>query len=981
MTALLRAVTSAGMKRLIAAALAALLIAPPLAAQQQPAPAPAEVAATNASDPDALAAWGQAGRDLATDPAPRFGLLANGMRYVLLRNTTPPGQVMVRFRIDVGSLEEEEDQRGLAHFLDHMAFNGSANVPEGEMVRLLQREGLAFGADTNASTSQEETSYRLDLPRNSPALIDTALMLMRETASNLSIAPEAVERERGVVLAELRARDGYAYRNFRDASAFFYPGARINDRLPAGTEAVIAAAPAQRIRDFYERFYRPERATLVIVGDIDVAAVEAQVRARFADWQGVGAGGADADPGPFRHDRPIAADIHVHPALAETVTVLRTRAAPRQPDSIAQRRRVTLESLGEAIIRRRLATLALAPDAPFLGASVSEGGAWDRFRTLQLSANARDGQWAAALSVIENEYRRALDHGFSDAEVAEQVAAWRTGLRNAVAGAGTRHSSALAARLMGMAEGWSIYTAPATDQAAAEPVLAEANGASVTAAFRAMVRGFGAPLIRVTSKTEIAGGEAAVLDAWQAATRLAVAPPADRAVQRFAYTDFGTPGRIVADDRIADMDIRRVRFANNVMLNIRRSAYEDDRVRIFVRIDGGGLLAPREDPLRVALASLMPLGGLEAHSADDLRTILAGRSVGASFGAGTDSFDLSAVTTPEDLLLQMQLFAAGVRHPGYRPEAITLFRRALPQQYAQADATPGAVISRQVPAILSDDDPRTVVPPLATMLALDWDATRATLADPLARGAIEIGIVGDISEADAIAAVAATFGALPERRATFDPRADQRVRRFASDRTTRTLHHRGEREQAVALAYWSARDDADLKEAMEIDLLAELMQVMLTEELRERLGRSYSPGANASLSSDFPGFGVINAGATVDFADLAAAEAGIAAIAARLRDEPVSADLIDRARAPVLERMAAARRTNTYWLGYAAIAVSDPARLERSRAAPVLLRAVTPADVQRVAQRYLTDDRRLLIRVISEAAAAADAAPVPTPSG
>jgi zinc protease len=876
---------------------------------------------------------------------------------------------MVRFQINVGSLEEADDQRGLAHFLEHMAFNGSINVPEGEMVRLLEREGLAFGADTNASTSQEATSYRLDLPRNTAALIDTALMLMRETASNLTISPGAVDRERGVVLAEMRARDSYAYRNYLDQTAFFYPGARLNDRQPIGTEAVITGASTQRIRDFYERYYRPERATLVIVGDFDVAAVEAQVRARFADWQGRGIAGSDAEPGPFMHDRAAAADVYIHPALPETVYLVRTRAQPRQPDSAAQRRRYQLEGIGEAIIGRRLSTIALSPDAPFLNASVSETGAWDRFRMLQLYATVRDGQWAAALRVVENEYRRALEHGFTDAEVAEQVAQRRTAYRNAVAGAATRQSASLAAELLETNEGFDIYTTPLTDLAAVEPVLAEANGASVTAAFRAMVEGFGAPQIRVTAKSAITGGPAAVLAAYDDATRLAVSPLADRAVQQFAYTDFGPAGRVVADDRIADLGIRRVRFANNVMLNIRPSDFEDDRVRIRVRLDGGSLLAPREDPLRIALANLMPLGGLAAHSADDLRTILAGRSVTASFVSGTDSFDLAAITTPADFRLQLQLLAAGVRCPGYRPEAITLFRRAIPQQYAQADASPGAVIGRQVPAILSDNDPRTMVPPLAAMLALEWDGTRSAMADALANGAIEIAIVGDIAEDEAISAVAATFGALPVRRDAFDPRNDQRVRRFASDLTPRTLYHRGEPDQAVALVYWPARDDADQREAIGIELLAQVMQLLLTEDLRERLGRSYSPDANASLSSDFPGYGLINAGASVAYADLAAAETSIDAMAARLRDSAITDDLLNRARTPMLERMAAARRTNAYWLGYAAIAASEPERLDRSRTAPDIARAVTPADIQRLAQTYLREDRRLRIRVVSREAA------------
>lgn len=962
------------MKRSLLAGLAALLLTPPVAAQQE-AQRPADRAVAQPSDPAALAAWGQAGRDIPTDPAPRFGLLANGMRYVLLHNRTPPGQVMVRFLINAGSLEEADDQRGLAHFLEHMAFNGSTNVPEGEMIRLLQREGLAFGADTNAATRHTDTSYRLDLPRNDPALIDTALMLMRETASNLTLAPEAVERERGVLLAELRGRDGYGYRNYLDQLDFFTPGARSNDRQPVGLASVIATAPVQRLRDFYTAYYRPERAVLVIVGDIDVADVEARVRARFADWQGTGEPGADADPGPFVHDRAAGADVHVHPALAETVTILRTRAQRREPDNREQRRRQLLEGMAEAIINRRLARIALSPDAPIVGASIAEYGEWDQFRTLRLFANARDGQWRDAMRVVDSEYRRALAHGFTDAEAAEQVASYRTALRNAVASAATRNSASLASRLLGLHEGFAIYVTPADDQALAEPVLAEADGARVSAAFRAMVEGFGPPQIRITAKADIADGPGGVLAAYQDAIRVPVPPLEARALGSFAYTDFGTPGQVVADDRVRDLGIRRVRFGNNVMLNIRRSGYERDRVRVSVRIDGGGLLAPREDPLRVALANLMPLGGLAAHSADDLRSILAGRSVSASFSTGTDSFLLSSLTTPGDLLLQLQLFAAGVRFPGYRPEALTLFRRALPQQYAQAEASPGAVIGRQVPAILSDNDPRTTIPPLETMLALEWDGTRAAMADALAHGAVEIAIVGDVDEAAAIAGVAATFAALPERRPTFAARDDQRVRRFASDRSLRTLVHRGEANQAVALAYWQARDDADLQEAMAIDMLAGVMQLMLTEELRERLGRSYSPSATASLSSDFPGFGVISASASVDIADLAAAEASISAVAARLRAEPVSDDLLARARAPVLEQMAAARRTNTYWLGYAAIASSQADRLDRSRHAPRLLADITPADVHRAAMTYLADDRYLPIRVVSEAHAA-DAAQI-----
>lgn len=937
------------------------LVAAPLAAQ----PAAPASPATNPQTPAAVA-WGFAGSDLPPDPDVRFGVLPNGIKYALHLNTTPRAGIVLRLQFDIGSLAERDEERGLAHFLEHMAFNGSTNVPEGEMVRLLERQGLAFGADTNASTGFDTTSYRLDLPRNEAALIDTGLMLLRETASELTIADAAVERERGVILSERRARDNYAFRNLMSQLDFLYAGSLVPQRLPIGTEEVIRTAPAERLRAFYRRWYRPERATLVIVGDMNLDTMEADIRRRFGDWQGSGAGADDPVAGALDLARPAAADIFVHPAVAETAAITWLRPWRLEPDTRALRLRRALESIAESILERRLSRLALVPDAPFLSAGFSAGGNFDMADSIGISAQARDGGWPRALTAIENELRRAREHGFTEAEVAEQIANSRTAIRNEVAGMATRRSGALADRLLSAADGRSVVTTPAFRAALFEEFVPAITPASVTAAFRALTDGYGAPLVRLTAKAEPEGGREALLAAFADATRVAVLPPEARAAQSFAYSDFGTPGSVVSDDRIADLDIRRVRFANNVMLNIKRTEYEDDRVRMLVRIDGGALLNTAEDPTRVTLASVVPLGGLEAHSSDDLRSILAGRTVRPSFGLGTDSFNLAALTTPDDLLLQTQLLAAYLTHPGYRPEALDLFRRALPQQYAASDATPGAVLGRDVGAILADGDPRVVQPPLETMLALDWPDYRAAVADSIAHGAIEIGIVGAVDEEAAIAAIAATFGALPERRATFDPRTAERVRNFARDRSTRTLFHRGEANQAVVQTYWQARDAEDQREAIRLELLADVMTILLTDELRERLGQTYSPSAGASLSLDFPGYGFLYASSNVAVADVAAVEAAIDSIATRLRDAPIDADLLVRARAPFAERLRQSRRENGYWLPYVAAAASEPERLDRSRNAIAELNAATAGELQALAQRYLTPDRALKVRAVPQ---------------
>ncbi|MGH6909764.1 MAG: M16 family metallopeptidase, partial [Phenylobacterium sp.] len=159
--------------------------------------------------------WPQESSDVKADPDIRFGALPNGMRYAIRRQTIPAGQAAVRLWFDAGALDETDAQQGLAHFLEHMAFNGSKAVPEGDMVKILERLGLAFGADTNASTGFDETIYKLDLPKTDDETVDTALMLLREAAGNLTLDPAAVDRERGVVLSEERASDTPSTRVFK----------------------------------------------------------------------------------------------------------------------------------------------------------------------------------------------------------------------------------------------------------------------------------------------------------------------------------------------------------------------------------------------------------------------------------------------------------------------------------------------------------------------------------------------------------------------------------------------------------------------------------------------------------------------------------------------------------------------------------------------------------------------------------------------
>ncbi|MBY3349116.1 insulinase family protein, partial [Rhizobium laguerreae] len=186
--------------------------------------------------------------DLQADPDVHFGTLANGMRFAIMRNVTPPGQVSVHFRIGSGSLDENDNQQGLAHVLEHMAFKGSTHVAEGEMIRILQRKGLAFGQDINAYTSYDETVYFLDLPEADADTVSTGLMLMRETASELTLDAGAFDRERGVILSEERLRDTPQYRAELGIMNSLLAGRRATMRDPIGKTNIISNAPVELVR-------------------------------------------------------------------------------------------------------------------------------------------------------------------------------------------------------------------------------------------------------------------------------------------------------------------------------------------------------------------------------------------------------------------------------------------------------------------------------------------------------------------------------------------------------------------------------------------------------------------------------------------------------------------------------------------------------------------------------------------------------------
>jgi zinc protease len=932
-----------------------------------PVPAAAQPAKTNG--------WGLALTDVTPDPSIRYGVLPNGMKYAIMRNAVPKGAGVVRLQFEFGSIAESEEERGLAHFIEHMAFNGSTNVPEGEMVKILERQGLKFGPDTNAATGFDKTVYMLDLPKADNEHLDTALMRVRGGGGEVKFDPAAVDRERGVILGERRFRDTYQLHQVIDQIGFQIPATPYPERLPIGTETVLKTAPAARIKDLYQRYYRPENATFVFVGDADPVLIEQKIRAKFSDWKGAGPAGTGLPRGTVDLKRGGQFDTFVDPAVATQVNLTSFRPWEEPVDTMAERRTDMVRGLALAAFNRRMQKLVSAPDSILLAGQVAENDADDAALGTSLVLVAKDGAWKEALSIGEQELRRALQHGFNQPELDLIKAEGLGMLQTSAAQAEARSHQSLANSILGVVGKPDFVTTPAFRLAVFERIAPAVTLAEVDAAFRKLWSG-STPLVHVSDKKEVPVADIAA--AFSASTKVAVAAPKADAAVAFAYNDFGKDGQIVEDRRVDDLGIRTIRFANNVRLNIKQTDYEKGKIAFSVRLAGGTIALPKDRPgYATMLSALSTLAATGKHSMDDIRTITAGHTIQPGWVVSSDAFVAAGTTTVRDLDLQMKLSAAYLTDPGYRAEAASQWGNIVPILDKQLEATPSSLMGARLPAILASNDWRFGVPPTSELAKRNLAEARTLLAPMTASAPIEIGIVGDIDEAAAIKAVAQSFGALPARATSQQLASDARSAHFRSDTAPILLKHSGGQDQALVAAAWPTDDDKDFRKEIGLSLLGEVMDLLLTDSVREELGASYGVSVGSTMSSTFDHFGylMVNSIVAPDKAD--EIDGVFAKVAGQLRDTPVSDDMLARAREPMLEAAAKQMRQNGYWLGYVDEAQSKADRLERIRTRDKLIRSITAADLQALARQYLVDAKLQRVRILSDKVQVAAAATAP----
>jgi zinc protease len=899
--------------------------------------------------------WGHEIQQLAPDPAVRFGRLPNGLRYALQHNETPADGVAMRLRIGSGSLQERDGEEGLAHLLEHMAFRGSANLADGEVVRLLQRQGLAYGPDTNASTYQHQTVYWFNFPRADAASLDAGLLAFREIGERLTLDPQLIEREKGVVLSEARLRDTPAQRAEMAELGNTWAGTRVPRRWPIGLTASVQAATAEKLRRYYRANYRPDNATLVIVGRIDVDAVERQIRERFADWRS--SGPADrVETGAVQGAKPVVEFVGA--GVTEKLSLTWQPQPAAGPSGAAQERARLALRAALAVLESKLLERRSQPDKPYESyrAQVVDGRA-------KLEVFTRPGRWREALDAAVEELRRLLAQGVQPADLYVPLWRMKAELKAAAEPTAVRNSIVIADALLSAAGSDEALTSPAQAWASAEPVLAALQPEEVSAALRD--RFAGTPLLFHSAQSERVGVEALKGQLARAMSRpLPERAPPPAAVASLTV-DLGGPSKVVNRVTDADLGTTRVDFANGTRLLVKPTAFDKGNAAIRVLL-GQGLSGIAQDRCharwaldKVTLAGMTHRGSVGYIGMLD--RMPHGFVLRIDWGSGT-------------LPLMLKSAAVFVRDAAYPAELADQLASAGPALLKELEAQAGSVFQREMARVMAGDKPCLAGHPNAAEVRATRLADLSAVLNPAFAAAVDVVVVGDLTVEDAIAAVQASFGTGPARPRL--PRLPLRVQPLPPGEPPHVVKHRGRADQAMLGLFWPLPDfwtDPALDATGHV--AAAVLQARLMESVRETLGLTYSPSVRSFASAEVQGQGSFVVELETPPGRFQAVRQLLKAQLQALAAEPVSPDELKAARQPLIEGLRAAGQQNAYWAALL-LQTLDDARIKSAiLETPARLPAVTPARIQAFFRDHIA--RRAPIEV---QAVAASSQPTPSPS-
>jgi zinc protease len=907
------------------------------------------------------APWPHESSDVPPDPAIRWGRLDNGLRYAIRHNAEPAGRVYLILQVAVGSVHERDDQRGYAHFVEHMMFRGTRKYPENTLVGFLQHEGLAMGADTSAFTNYTTTFYNLDLPRNSPEKIALGLSILRDFSDGAIIAKAAVKREARVIASERRTRQSSASAVGEALTSYLYPGSLLTKRSPIGTQVSVEEATPAALQEFYRTWYRPSRMTVIAVGDADPDLLERLIKEAFASLKPA-TPTEPPEPNLALNTGPeeIQARFFPNSTPGGTTTLLYTLSPmPSLVDTRDRRSSQVAETAGFAILSNRLAEITRLRATEIGNAQAGWSYEYGAMRQAFVRVDTRPDIWRGAVRLAEQEVRRVLAHGFTPDEVKLQAEVYRNGLAEGVRTAASRQSAQLAQSLRNSLENNFVLTSPETDLELASPAVVGLTSEACLAAFRRLWAPANRRLAVIGSyPTPLTDRE--VRAAYEDSTYASFFTEKDKKeIEPFDYTDFGPPGTIKVRGRDERVDVTFVEFANGVRANLKQTDYEAGRVYLRIRLGRGLASEPPDQPgLGAVTEGAFPGGGLGRYDNIELGRRLAGDTLGLTFSVEEDGFFLMGFASPDKFEKLLQVITAFLVDPAFRPEGFQATMGRLQSAYPSLNREPVQFLRAVCPTVLAGGDLRYGVVPPDRLAQRKLEEVVAWLKPVLERGSMEVGVAGDLQIETTLAALARTLGALPPRGT--DPKPDPARRPALPPESFRHtwLLESSEAGKAAVHLYWPGVDDDDFRTTRRIQVLAEILNDRLRVKIREELGATYGSVEGVWGSEVWRGYGYL----FVEIETSPALADRVAALTRRIAGDiaakGVTQDEFERAIEPRVATLKQELRNNGYWIHHVLCRMQEnPSRVSWPLTRNSDYQEMTRNEVNEVARRFLGGDR------------------------
>jgi zinc protease len=898
------------------------------------------------------------------------GTLGNGLEYFIHRNSEPQKRAFLRLVVNVGSVVEEADEQGVAHFLEHMAFNGTENFAKSELVERLEAMGMRIGTDLNARTAFDETVYMLTVPTDVPEHMDTAMQILEDWAGAITFDPEEVELERGVVLEEWRAGQGAASRIRDRHLPVLYAGSRYAERLPIGTAQSIASIDRETLVGFYRKWYRPDLMAIVAVGDFDSVRVEALIREHFADLQTAPAGSPTRPAYDVPSREETAYSIATDPErTAATIELLHLLPPRDNYQTVGDARRRFTEQLYNGLLNARLQEIAREPNAPFVSAASQTARPIRPTLAYTLQAAVLESNIAAGLSALVAEAERVERFGFTATELERGKTSFVRSMEQQYASRASRPSPFFAERYT-QAFLWE-RSVPSIDyeQGLIERFVPGITLEEVNAVGREWIADASrVVLVTAPAKQGVAVPDEAALAALiQTAAEGDLTPYVDRGAGEVLLAEAPVGSPVVAE-RARDAGITEWELANGIRVVLKPTDFNQDQI-VFRGVFAGGV-SLADDADLVAAQTAVPVisaSGLGDLDVTALQKVMTGKAAAANVFLTEYEAGVAGQASPKDLQTLFELIYLRFTAPRADANAFATVQNQMRLGLANRDSNPAVALSDAFNRLLTQGHPRAEPLTIASLDEMSLERSLAFYRDRFSNAAGATFVFVGAFTLDAMRPLVEQYlGSLPT---SGEP---QRMRdhgiRPPQGKVEEIVRKGIEPRSQTRLAFPSSIDMDEIRQSMAVLATVALLQNRLREAVREQLGGTYSVGVRSSLSF----VPVENATIFIEFSsDPQRADEltqRIFAELATLQAEGPTADAVATVREGLLRQYETNSRQNGAWLGPLSASYlyeKDPGPASYL-AVPEIWQSLTPALLREALERHVDLENYVRVTLLPE---------------